>query len=828
MSKASLRYAALLLLVPCLGGFLFAQVPSAMLTINGIEQGSASGTITITINNQYTESVTYGQFSTSSSLASGLASRFSQDPVTSLPALCTIGICAKSDGPKIVFQLSGGAAFQPPIISVTGGTSFSVDYSTWPQAAPVSPAPMTLDCSRSLVVSGNTIACTASLPAGTKGTVTFSVDGVSWQSVTVDGNGNAAARGGLNGAALGDHIVVAQYTPASGTVSYAEQNVTVEASPGAVSTLYYYSITTQAGSSTPPTAANTGYLANGDILAYTDSVNGSWVLGYDSLDRLVSSSPGAVGLPPANYGCWSYDSFGNRTVEAWSSGNSFGNGCQPAGSSSYYHADLLYFGDSTNRITGGGSQVGSAPVVNWPTPTTSTYDSDGNFIHDLNPAVDNSYIYNAQGQICAEIVAGGMIGYLYNAEGIRVAKGPITSMSCDPAANGFLGNISQATLYVIGPAGSELTEYGNGGTTWTHTNVAGIATYDASEVHFHIYDWLGTRRMQTSYAGVMEASWQSDPFGNHLTNVTADVSMSHFTGKDRDAESGLDYFQSRYYNSNGGRFLSPDDGSGQSASDPRSLNLYSYVRNNPLNLIDPDGHKYLYDDQFSDPGYDPPVTGQVAPGATPTASCPTGLVCAVVDAVVTAAKDVWNWITQPGSPGAADTTPPDTEFLLQSAAYRGQPAQQNAPNPQQVKEGRGFIAASGYDIIFVNGHWQPSSTSSDADIASWWKDYNTAYRAALASGAGASGAMAILGGRIRTGAGSSLTQTQFRDLAKYEGMSPVKDTSRFQSGGRPVFEKGGRYFSGDTDGHSSGVWKEFNRSGQRIGTVDINFNRVGP
>jgi RHS repeat-associated protein len=68
-------------------------------------------------------------------------------------------------------------------------------------------------------------------------------------------------------------------------------------------------------------------------------------------------------------------------------------------------------------------------------------------------------------------------------------------------------------------------------------------------------------------------------------------SRSHFTGKEHDQESGNDYFGARYYASSMGRFLSPDP-SGLDFANPRnpqSLNLYSYVRNNPLGHIDPTG-----------------------------------------------------------------------------------------------------------------------------------------------------------------------------------------------------------------------------------------------
>ncbi len=69
-----------------------------------------------------------------------------------------------------------------------------------------------------------------------------------------------------------------------------------------------------------------------------------------------------------------------------------------------------------------------------------------------------------------------------------------------------------------------------------------------------------------------------------------------FTGKERDPESGLDYFGARYYGSALGRFTSPDWSAKPQAvpyanlADPQSLNLYSYVRNNPLGKADPDGH----------------------------------------------------------------------------------------------------------------------------------------------------------------------------------------------------------------------------------------------
>jgi RHS repeat-associated protein len=63
---------------------------------------------------------------------------------------------------------------------------------------------------------------------------------------------------------------------------------------------------------------------------------------------------------------------------------------------------------------------------------------------------------------------------------------------------------------------------------------------------------------------------------------------SRCTGKERDAESGLDYFGARYYASNMGRMTSPDPLAGHLAN-PQSLNRYAYVLNNPLSNTDPTG-----------------------------------------------------------------------------------------------------------------------------------------------------------------------------------------------------------------------------------------------
>jgi RHS repeat-associated protein len=87
----------------------------------------------------------------------------------------------------------------------------------------------------------------------------------------------------------------------------------------------------------------------------------------------------------------------------------------------------------------------------------------------------------------------------------------------------------------------------------------------------------------------------------------------HFTGKERDTESGLDYFGARYYGSSMGRFMSPDPSGLQYAdpANPQTLNLYSYVLNNPLIFTDPSGLYCYWDDGSSD---DDPKDGGASHG----------------------------------------------------------------------------------------------------------------------------------------------------------------------------------------------------------------------
>ena len=120
----------------------------------------------------------------------------------------------------------------------------------------------------------------------------------------------------------------------------------------------------------------------------------------------------------------------------------------------------------------------------------------------------------------------------------------------------------------------------------------------AGKVYYAYSDWLGTQRYEADGSGTNVNSWTSLPFGDNETalGTGTDATEHHFTGKEHDAESGLDYFKARYYQSQTGRWLLPDWSETPvpvpyaTFTNPQSLNLYTYVGNNPVNAVDADGH----------------------------------------------------------------------------------------------------------------------------------------------------------------------------------------------------------------------------------------------
>ncbi len=132
-----------------------------------------------------------------------------------------------------------------------------------------------------------------------------------------------------------------------------------------------------------------------------------------------------------------------------------------------------------------------------------------------------------------------------------------------------------------------------------NTRVAGIT---GGDIAFYHQDHLGSTNVMSDKLGIARSLTEYDPFGKATTfkkyGDKLPSGWQYFHDKPFDDESGLIYFGGRYYDPKLGRFVTADT-IVPYASDPQSLNRYSYCRNNPINLIDPSGHKWSWKKFFA-------------------------------------------------------------------------------------------------------------------------------------------------------------------------------------------------------------------------------------
>ncbi|MEK6289151.1 MAG: RHS repeat-associated core domain-containing protein [Acidobacteriota bacterium] len=287
---------------------------------------------------------------------------------------------------------------------------------------------------------------------------------------------------------------------------------------------------------------------NGNLLSQTIAAPGltlTQCYSYDSLNRL-STADEHSGTTCAGSQQWkqafTYDRFGNRNFDVV---NTTSNVLGPNPTIS----------QSTNRIAGGQNYG---------------YDNAGNLTSDPTTPV-NGIVYDAENRQTQYTKTGQATNYYYyDGDGHRVKK--IDS--------------SGTTVFVYNAGGQLIAEYTSG------TPSGGGTSYLTS-------DHLGSTRVVMKSDGTTPRH-DYLPFGEEIQagvggrtagqGYVADTVRQKFTQKERDNESGLDYFGMRYYGSAQGRFTSVDPllESGD-PEDPQSWHRYCYAYNNPLKYIDPTG-----------------------------------------------------------------------------------------------------------------------------------------------------------------------------------------------------------------------------------------------
>ncbi len=289
---------------------------------------------------------------------------------------------------------------------------------------------------------------------------------------------------------------------------------------------------------------------------------------YDSLNRIDDATEEISGqTPPSWRQDFTYDRYGNRNFQE-ANITTLPKNCGTSPNFTVCTADVPIVNPSpiaaTNKLTG------------------YTYDPSGNTTQD---AELRKFIYDGENkQVKVETVnSGGTVTgtvgeYIYDGDGKRIKK------------KGYTNNVlTEETIFVYDATGKLVAEYSSD-----------IASVNDAKVAYLTNDHLGSPRINTDQNGLVTARHDYHPFGDEISTshrigslgYTSDTVRKQFTGYELDKETGLDFAQARYFNSGFGRFSSPDSFTNDTfVSNPQSWNLYAYVRNNPMKLVDATGNK---------------------------------------------------------------------------------------------------------------------------------------------------------------------------------------------------------------------------------------------
>jgi RHS repeat-associated protein len=296
---------------------------------------------------------------------------------------------------------------------------------------------------------------------------------------------------------------------------------------------------------------------NGNVIGITNDIDPtrSQTYSYDNLNRITMGGTAAT----SGTNCWGEqfvtDAWGNITSRTLPT--SYSSSCA-------YETPFSYTIANNNQL---------------PSGSGFAYDAVGN----LTATGSANYSYNGDEMMKSVLTGGVTTTYSYDGDGQRIEK-------------------SGGTIYWYSADGQVLDETTLTGTLTNEYMFFGgkrIAHRDSSgNTFYYVEDHLGSSR-EIVQAGQTLACYDADfyPYGGEIHEYATICPQNYkFTGKERDAESGLDDFGARYYTSNFGRFVSADWSSDPepvpyaNPTNPQTLNLYAIVRDNPESFADLNGH----------------------------------------------------------------------------------------------------------------------------------------------------------------------------------------------------------------------------------------------
>lgn len=209
---------------------------------------------------------------------------------------------------------------------------------------------------------------------------------------------------------------------------------------------------------------------------------------------------------------------------------------------------------------------------------TYLYDANGNMTSDGTKCYD----YNDANQLKKVKNCGDnktIAEYVYDHTGKRIIKkeyenGTLKKTVYSPS--------DEYETVVLASNGAKLN------TTYYKVNDEVVAKKNPDgTINYYHNDHLGSTSVLTNQSGAVVEKTTYEPYGEVKSGGTK--SKFGYTGQEKDQETGLNYYDSRYYDPHLQRFVQPDTML-PDVYDPQQLNRYSYARNNPLKYTDPTGN----------------------------------------------------------------------------------------------------------------------------------------------------------------------------------------------------------------------------------------------
>jgi len=303
---------------------------------------------------------------------------------------------------------------------------------------------------------------------------------------------------------------------------------------------------------------------------------------YDNLSRLTSVLHQLSGstIDGATY---TLDNAGNRTSKT----------DQLAGVTSNYTYDAIY---QLTQVTQANNTTESYSydAVGNRTASLGVSSYTTNASNELTATSNASYTYDSNGNTLTKTVGSNTTSYAWDFENRLISvtlpgSGGTVTFKYDPFGKRVLKSSSNGTSIYAYDGANLIEEANNSGTVVARyvqrTNIdEPLAMTRSGSTSYYNSDGLASVTSLANPTGSLTQTYTFDSFGNQTSSFGSLTNPFRYTAREFDAETNLYYYRARYVNESVGRFLSEDP-----ARFYAGVNFYAYVRNEPIDFVDPYG-----------------------------------------------------------------------------------------------------------------------------------------------------------------------------------------------------------------------------------------------